>query len=125
MNLYRFQPRQYVDVLPDLPVEWLQGQVNQKQGVIDTQKNEINKSAENYLKLNYGAFGRDLYDQINKDYQGRFKQMTEDLLGRQDIPGVASAFAASVRDAAFDPRIKDLNKEFAAYQKFMENLDQI
>lgn len=120
MNLYRFQPRQYVDVLPDLPVEWLQGQVNQKQAVIDAQRNELNKSAENYLKLNYGSFGRDLYDQINKDYQEKFKQMSENLLGKQDIPGVAADFSNLVREAAFDPRIKDLNKEFAAYQKYLE-----
>lgn len=121
MNLYRFQPRQYVDVLPDLPVEWLQGQVNQKQGVIDAQMKDINASAENYMKLNYGAFGRDLYDQVNKDYQARFKQMTEDLLTRQDIPGVSTSFSNLVREASFDPRIKDLNKEYAAYQKFLEN----
>lgn len=121
MNLYRFQPRQYVDVLPDLPVEWLQGQVDQKQGVIDAQRKELNASAENFMKLNYGSFGRDIYDQVNKDYQGRFRQMTEDLLGRQDIPGVASTFSNLIREAAFDPRIKDLNKEYAAYQKFLEN----
>jgi hypothetical protein len=121
MNLYRFQPRQYVDVLPDLPIEWLQGQVNQKQGVIDAQRKDINASSENFMKLNYGAFGRDIYDQVNKDYQGRFKQMTEDLLTRQDIPGVSTAFSNLVREASFDPRIKDLNKEYAAYQKFLEN----
>jgi hypothetical protein len=121
MNLYRFQPRQYVDVLPDLPVEWLQGQVDKKQGVIDAQRKDLNASAENFMKLNYGAFGRDIYDQVNKDYQGRFKQMTEDLLTRQDIPGVSSTFSNLIREAAFDPRIKDLNKEYAAYQKFLEN----
>jgi hypothetical protein len=120
MNLYKFQPRQYVDVLPDLPLEWLQGQVDKKQNVINAQRDELNKAAENYLKLNYGTFGRDLYDQINKDYQGKFKQMSEDLLTRQDIPGVASSFSNLVREAAFDPRIKDLNKEFAAYQKYLE-----
>jgi hypothetical protein len=120
MNLYKFQPRQYVDVLPDLPLEWLQGQVDKKQGVINAQRDELNKAAENYLKLNYGTFGRDLYDQVNKDYQGKFKQMSEDLLTRQDIPGVASSFSNLVREAAFDPRIKDLNKEFAAYQKYLE-----
>jgi hypothetical protein len=120
MNLYKFQPRQYVDVLPDLPLEWLQGQVDKKQNVINAQRDELNKAAENYLKLNYGTFGRDLYDQINKDYQAKFKQMSEDLLTRQDIPGVASSFSNLVREAAFDPRIKDLNKEFAAYQKYLE-----
>jgi hypothetical protein len=122
MKLFEYKPVEYVDVHNEIPVEWMAGQLKEKQGAYDNQLDAINKASESNLKLNTGAFGTKLYDELQKDLQGRLTSMTDNLMTRGDVAGASGQFSKYLRDFSLDPRVKTLNKDYDLWKLHQEKL---
>ena len=122
MKLFEYNPVDYVDVHNEIPAEWMAGQLKESQGAFDNQLDAINKTSENNLKLNRGAFGTNLYDELQKDLQGRLGTMTDNLMTRGDVAGTSGQFSKYLRDFSLDPRVKILNKDYDLWKLHQEEL---
>jgi hypothetical protein len=122
MKLFEYKPVDYVDVHNEIPVEWMAGQLKEKQTAFDSQVDALNKTAENNLKLNTGAFGTKMYDELQKDLQGRLTSMTDNLMTRGDVAGTSGEFSKYLRDFSLDPRVKTLNKDYDLWKLHQEEL---
>jgi hypothetical protein len=124
MKLFEYKPVEYVDVHNEIPVEWMAGQLKEKQTAFDSQLDAINKTSENNLKLNTGAFGNKVYEELQKDLQGRLDSMTSNLMTRGDVAGTSGQFSKYLRDFSLDPRVKVLNKDYDLWKQHQETLLQ-
>jgi hypothetical protein len=122
MKLFEYKPVEYVDVHNEIPVEWMAGQLKDKQAAFDSQLDALNKTAENNLKLNTGAFGTKMYEELQKDLQSRLTSMTDNLMTRGDIAGTSGEFSKYLRDFSLDPRVKTLNKDYDLWKLHQEEL---
>ena len=68
MELFKYNPTPYVDTQVDLPLNFLQGQLEVKQKEFDAQTAAVDKAAENFLKINPGMLTAEAYDRVKKQY---------------------------------------------------------
>jgi hypothetical protein len=121
MRFFQYKPAEYVNVHPDIPLEWMQGQVNASQKRYDLQKEAVDKATENWLNVKYGELGKAEYDRLKQQYEGRFEGLT-DQLNIGDVTGASRDFAKLIRETAMDPGLKNLQEEYKAYSEFQKNL---
>lgn len=123
MKLFEYRPKEYVDVNPDLPLEFMQTQVTNSQNKYDNQVKAINETADNFMKLNPGLFTKDEYERIKNKYTTQIENLTKELSTYGDVASIVPQYSKLVSDIAFDPNIKSLNQDYLAYQqhlKFMQ-----
>lgn len=121
MRFFQYKPAEYVNVHPDIPLEWMQGQVNASQKRYDLQKEAVDKATENWLNVKYGELGKAEYDRLKQQYEGRFEGLT-DQLNIGDVTGASRDFTKLIRETAMDPGLKNLQEEYKAYSEFQKNL---
>jgi hypothetical protein len=122
MKLAQFKPVQYVDTYSDLPVEWLQGQLESSQKRYDIQRSAVDKQADLLKNIKYGELGKDVYGKMKSDYEQVFKQMSDDLALSGDVSSISRQFSDSVRSMALDERFRELDKEYNAYEAYQKNM---
>jgi hypothetical protein len=122
MKLAQFKPVQYVDTYSDLPVEWMQGQLESSQKRYDLQRAAVDKQADLLKNIKYGELGKDIYGKMKSDYEQIFKQMSDDLALSGDVSNISRQFSDSVRSMALDERFRDLDKEYNAYEAYQKNM---
>lgn len=123
MKLFDYKPIEYVDVNPNLPLEFMQTQVTNSQNRYDAQVKAINETADNFMKLNPGLYTREEYDRIKNKYTSQIENLTKELSTYGDVGSIVPQYSKLVSDIAFDPSIKALNQDYLAYQahlKFMQ-----
>ena len=121
MRFFQYKPAEYVNVHPDIPLEWMQGQVNAAQKRYDLQREAVDKANENWLNVKYGELGKAEYDRLKQQYEGRFEGLT-DQLNIGDVTGASRDFTKLIRETAMDPGLKNLQEEYKAYSEFQKNL---
>jgi|LakMenE18May11ns_1017448.scaffolds.fasta_scaffold9956844_3 hypothetical protein len=122
MRYFDYKPAAYVNVHPDIPVEWMQSQLDLSQKRKDIQRAAVDKEVELLKNIKYGELGKDLYQQIKSAYEEPFKKMSEELSLTGNVSEVSRKFSETVRDLALDERVKDLQKEYQAYEQYQKNL---
>jgi hypothetical protein len=121
MRFYQYKPAEYVNVHPDIPLEWMQGQVNTAQKRYDLQKEAVDKATENWLNVKYGELGKAEYDRLKQQYEGRFTSIN-DMLNVGNVMGASKDFSNLIRETAMDPGLKNLQEEYKAYSEYQKNL---
>lgn len=122
MKLFEYKPVDYVDVHNEIPVEWMAGQLKDKQAAFDSQVDAINKTSENLFKLNKGSFSNKLYDDLQNDLQGQLGDITSTLTTKGDIAGSSAKFSNFLRNFSLDERVKTLNKDYDLWKQHQEKL---
>ena len=122
MKLAQFKPVQYVDTYSDLPIEWLQGQLENAQKRYDVQRSALDKEVNLLKNLEYGELGRDIYGNLKSDYEALFKGMSDKLGLTGDVSSISREFSDAIRTMALDERFKELKKENEAYQQYQKNI---
>lgn len=121
MRFYQYKPAEYVNVHPDIPLEWMQGQVNTAQKRYDLQKEAVDKATENWLNVKYGELGKAEYDRLKQQYEGRFTSVN-DMLNVGNVMGASKDFSNLIRETAMDPGLKNLQEEYKAYSEYQKNV---
>jgi hypothetical protein len=122
MKLAQFKPTQYVDTYSDLPIEFMQGQLENAQKRYDIQRSALDKQVDLLKNVEYGELGKDIYGNLKSDYETLFKGMSDELGLTGDVSTISRKFSDAVRTMALDERFKELKKENEAYQKYQENI---
>jgi hypothetical protein len=120
MKLFEYKPTEYVDVNPDLPLEFMQTQVTNAQNKYDAQNKAINETAANFMKLNPGLFTREEYERIKDKYTTQIENLTGELSKYGDVASIVPQYSKLVSDISFDPSIKALNQDYLAYQEHLK-----
>ena len=120
MKLFDYKPIEYVDVNPDLPLEFMQSQVTNAQNKYDAQTKAINETAANFMKLNPGLYTREEYERIKNKYTAQIENLTGELSKYGDVASIVPQYSKLVSDISFDPGIKSLNQDYLAYQEHLK-----
>jgi len=122
MKLFEYNPTEYVDVHPDLPLEWMQTQIDQSQTKYDAKLGAVNDLNKEFYNMQAGAQTEEELKAINADYSKRINDMVSGLTTTGYIPQTSADLAKFISDVSFDPRVKKVKEDRALYEKHLENL---
>jgi hypothetical protein len=121
MKLFEYKPTEYVDVMPDLPLEWMQQEIDKTQTKYDAKLNSVNELNKEFYAMQAGAQTEEDLKAVNADYSKRINDMVSGLTGTGYIPQTSAELAKFISDVAIDPRVKKIKEDRALYEKHLLN----
>jgi hypothetical protein len=108
MKLFTHRPAQYVDPGTDLPIEYLQKQLDRDQAEYDLQQAGINKYLESFLNIQPGMLTKDRYEELKNEYIPKINEIRDNLTKTGSIGQAAQSLSGFVQNLATDWRMKDV-----------------
>jgi hypothetical protein len=124
MNLFTYNPVPYVDTQIDLPLDFIQGQLETKQKEFDAQNAAIDKATENFLKLNYGRLTKEQYDTIMQKYLPQIEKIRDDLVNTGNVSMAAPELSRFTTSLAADPDVKNIMQDYELTQAYNKGLQE-
>jgi hypothetical protein len=122
MKLFEYKPTEYVDVHPDLPLEWMQQEIDKTQNKYDAKLNTVNDLNKEFYSMQAGAQTEEELKAINAEYSKRINDMVSGLTNTGYIPQTSADLAKFINEVSFDPRVKRIKEDRALYEKHLENV---
>lgn len=116
MDLFKYTPTPYVNTQVDLPLDFLQGQLETKQKEFDAQTTAVDKAAENFLKINHGDLTADAYERVKKQYLPEIEKIRDTLHQTGNIAMAAPALSKFTMNLAADPEVKNIMEDYKLTQ---------
>ena len=113
MNLFRYNPTPFVNTQVDLPLDFIQGQLETKQKEFDLQNAAVDKAAENFLKMNHGMLTKDAYDRVMKQYLPQLEKIRDTLVSTGNVSMAAPELSKFTMNLAADPEVKKIMEDRA------------
>ena len=108
MKLFTHRSTQYVDPGTDLPIAYLQGQLDKEQAEYDLQQAAVNKSIENFLNIQPGMLTKGRYEELKNEYLPKINEIRDNLTKTGSIGQAAQNLSGFVQNLATDWRMKDV-----------------
>lgn len=122
MKLFEYKPTEYVDVHPDLPLEWMQKEIDKTQTKYDAKLESVNALNKQFADMQAGAQTQEELQAINDEYSKKINDMVTGLTSTGYIPQTSADLAKFISDVSFDPRVKQIKDDRAAYEIYQKNL---
>jgi hypothetical protein len=116
MDLFKYNPTPYVNTQVDLPLDFLQGQLEVKQKEFDAQTMAVDKAAENFLKINPGMLTAEAYERVKKQYLPEIEKIRDTLHQTGNIAMAAPALSKFTMNLASDPEVKNIMEDYKLTQ---------
>ena len=124
MDLFKYNPTPYVNTQVDLPLDFLQGQLETKQKEFDSQSAAVDKAAENFMKINPGMLTKDAYDRVKKQYLPEIEKIRDTLHQTGNISMAAPALSKFTMNLAADPQVKNIMEDYKLTEAYNKNLQE-
>jgi hypothetical protein len=122
MNLFRYTPSPYVATQIDLPLDFIQGQLETKQKEFDLQQASVDKAAENFLKINPGMLTKDAHDRVMQQYLPQLEKIRDTLLTTGNVSMAAPELSRFTTSLAADPEVKKIMQDAEATKLYQQGL---
>lgn len=122
MKLFEYKPTEYVDVHPDLPLEWMQQEIDKTQTRYDTKLASVNELNKQFADMKAGAQTQEELQAINDEYSKKINDMVSGLTNTGYIPQTSADLAKFINEVSFDPRVKRIKEDREAYEIYQKNL---
>lgn len=122
MKLFEYKPTEYVDVHPDLPLEWMQKEIDKTQTKYDAKLASVNDLNKQFADMKAGAQTQEELQAINDEYSKRINDMVSGLTNTGYIPQTSADLAKFINEVSFDPRVKKIREDREAYDIYQKNL---
>jgi hypothetical protein len=116
MELFKYNPTPYVNTQVDLPLNFLQGQLEVKQKEFDSQTMAVDKAAENFLKINPGMLTAEAYERVKSQYLPQIENIRDTLHQTGNIAMAAPALSKFTMNLAADPEVKNIMEDYKLTQ---------
>jgi hypothetical protein len=121
MKLFEYKPTEYVDVYPDLPLEWMQKEIDKTQTKYDAKLGAVNDLNKQFADMQAGAQTQEELKAVNDLYSKKINDMVTGLTGTGYIPQTSADLAKFITDVAIDPKVKQIKDDRAAYEIYLKN----
>lgn len=122
MNLFRYTPSPYVATQVDLPLDFIQGQLETKQKEFDLQNAAIDKAAENFLKINHGLLTKDAYERVKQQYLPQIEKIRDTLSSTGNVSMAAPELSKFTMNLAADSEVKKVMQDYEATKMYQQGL---
>jgi hypothetical protein len=122
MKLFEYKPTEYVDIYPDLPLEWMQKEIDKTQTKYDAKLASVNDLNKQFADMKAGAQTQEELQAINDEYSKRINDMVSGLTNTGYIPQTSADLAKFINEVSFDPRVKKIREDREAYDIYQKNL---
>jgi hypothetical protein len=116
MELFKYNPTPYVNTQVDLPLDFIQGQLETRQKEFDAQTMAVDKAAENFLKINPGMLTAEAYERVKKQYLPQIENIRDTLHQTGNIAMAAPALSKFTMNLAADPEVKNIMEDYKLTQ---------
>lgn len=113
MNLFRYNPTPFVNTQVDLPLDFIQGQLETKQKEFDLQNAAIDKAAENFLKITPGMLTKDAYERVKQQYLPQLEKIRDTLVSTGNVSMAAPELSKFTMNLAADSEVKKIMEDRA------------
>ena len=124
MELFKYNPTPYVNTQVDLPLDFIQGQLETRQKEFDAQTLAVDKAAENFMKINPGRLTKDAYDRVKKQYLPEIEKIRDTLHQTGNIAMAAPALSKFTMNLAADPQVKNIMEDYKLTEAYNKNLQE-
>jgi len=124
MELFKYNPTPYVNTQVDLPLDFIQGQLETRQKEFDAQTLAVDKAAENFMKINPGMLTKDAYDRVKKQYLPEIEKIRDTLHQTGNIAMAAPALSKFTMNLAADPEVKNIMEDYKLTEAYNKNLQE-
>ena len=124
MNLFRYTPSPYVATQIDLPLDFIQGQLETKQKEFDLQQASIDKAAENFLKITPGMITKDAHDRVMQQYLPQLEKIRDTLVTTGNVSMAAPELSRFTTSLASDAEVKNIMEDYALTQRYNQALQE-
>jgi hypothetical protein len=124
MELFKYNPTPYVNTQVDLPLDFIQGQLETRQKEFDAQTLAVDKAAENFMKINPGMLTKDAYDRVKKQYLPEIEKIRDTLHQTGNIAMAAPALSKFTMNLAADPQVKNIMEDYKLTEAYNKNLQE-
>jgi hypothetical protein len=121
MKLFEYKPTEYVDVHPDLPLEWMQQEIDKTQTRYDNKLASVNELNKQFADMKAGAQTQEELQAINDEYSKKINDMVSGLTNTGYIPQTSADLAKFINEVSFDPRVKQIRDDREAYEIYQKN----
>jgi hypothetical protein len=121
MKLFEYKPTEYVDVHPDLPLEWMQQEIDKTQTRYDNKLASVNELNKQFADMKAGAQTQEELQAINDEYSKKINDMVSGLTNTGYIPQTSADLAKFINEVSFDPRVKRIKEDREAYEIYQKN----
>jgi hypothetical protein len=121
MKLFEYKPTEYVDVYPNLPLEWMQKEIDKTQTKYDTKLGAVNDLNKQFADMQAGAQTQEELKAVNDLYSKKINDMVTGLTGTGYIPQTSAELAKFITDVSIDPKVKQIKDDRAAYEIYLKN----
>jgi hypothetical protein len=121
MKLFEYKPTEYVDVHPDLPLEWMQQEIDKTQNKYDAKLGVVNDLNKQFADMQAGAQTQEELQAINNEYSKKINDMVSGLTNTGYIPQTSADLAKFINEVSFDPRVKKIKEDREAYEIYQKN----
>lgn len=111
MNLFRYNPTPFVNTQVDLPLDFIQSQLETKQKEFDFQQAAIDKAAENFLKITPGMLTKDAYERVKQQYLPQLEKIRDTLVSTGNVSMAAPELSKFTMNLAADPEVKKIMED--------------
>jgi hypothetical protein len=112
MELFKYNPTPYVNTQVDLPLDFLQGQLETKQKEFDAQSAATDKAAENFLKITPGMLTKEAYERVKNQYLPQIEKIRDTLHQTGNISQAAPDLSKFTMNLAADPEVKNIMQDY-------------
>ena len=124
MELFKYNPTPYVNTQVDLPLDFLQGQLETKQKEFDAQTMAVDKAAENFLKINPGMLTTEAYERVKKQYLPEIEKIRDTLHQTGNISMAAPALSKFTMNLAADPEVKNIMRDYELTKTYNQAMQE-
>jgi len=122
MNLFQYNPQNYKGTQVDLPLDFIQGQLETKQKEFDLQTAAVDKAAENFLKINPGMLTREAHDRVMKQYLPQLEKIRDTLFTTGNVSLAAPELSKFTTNLAADSEVKKIMQDAEATKLYQQGL---
>jgi hypothetical protein len=122
MNLFQYNPQNYKGTQVDLPLDFIQGQLETKQKEFDLQTAAVDKAAENFLKINPGMLTREAHDRVMQQYLPQLEKIRDTLFSTGNVSLAAPELSKFTTSLAADPEVKKIMQDAEATKLYQQGL---
>ena len=112
MELFKYTPTPYVNTQVDLPLDFLQGQLEVKQKEFDAQSAASDKAAENFLKIKHGDLTAEAYERVKNQYLPQIEKIRDTLHRTGNVSQAAPELSKFTMDLAADSEVKNIMQDY-------------
>ena len=122
MNLFRYNPTPYINTQVDLPLDFIQSQLETKQKEFDFQQAAIDKAAENFLKITPGMLTKDAYERVKQQYLPQIEKIRDTLVSTGNVSMAAPELSKFTMNLAADSEVKKVMQDYEATKLYQQGL---